>query len=135
MQAPPPLERKRERPPNFYTELPPEENTTEFGKLYSTLGPEGIAVHNRALGNAYRKANPPATQPPVTPAWPSMVPYTLENLKKLMPGYGTSTSTFEPLHQVRKGGRKTGKRKQTMKKQKKQKKTKRRSKLTRKSRK
>jgi len=129
MQAPPPLERKRVRPPNFHTELPPEENTTEFGKLYSTLGPEGIAVHNRALGNAYRKANPPATQPPVTPAWPSMAPYTVENLKKVMPGYGTSTSTFEPLHPVRKGGRKSSKRKQA------QKKTKRRSKLTRKSRK
>ena len=122
MQAPPPIDRKRVRPPTFYTELPPDENTTEFGKLYRTLGPEGIAVYNRARGNAYRKANPPVAQPPVTPAWPSTESYSEDNLKKLIPGYGTSTSTFQPLHTVRKGGRKSRKQK-------------RRSKLTRKSRK
>jgi len=130
MQAPPPLERKRVRPSNVYEELPPEENTTGFGKLYRTLGPEGIAVYNRARGNAYRAANPPAAQPPVTPAWPSMATYTVENLKKLIPGYGTSTSTFEPLH---KGGRNT--KRKAARKAAQQKKQKRRSKLTRKSRK
>ena len=126
MQAPPPIDRNRVRPPNFHTELPPDENTTEFGKLYARLGPEGIALHNRAVGNAYRKANPPASSSPVTAAWPSMASYTAENLKKVIPGYSTSTSTFEPLHSVRKGGRKTGKTKKHIK---------RRSKLTRKSRK
>jgi len=119
MQAPPPIDRKRVRPPNFHTELPPDENTTEFGQNFRTYGPAGIAARNKARGNAYRAANPPASQPPVTPAWPSMATYTAENLKKVIPGYGTSTSTFEPLHVVRKS----------------RKQKKRRSKLTRKSRK